>query len=39
VLNDSVNGISRVGGAQVICVGPSSLISGAGTCTSTVPFL
>jgi hypothetical protein len=39
VLNDSPNAISRVGGAQVVCVGPSNLISGAGSCTSTVPFL
>lgn len=39
VLNDSANGISRAAGAQVICVGPSNLISGAGTCSSTIPFL
>jgi hypothetical protein len=37
VLNDSANAISKVG--QVACVGPSNLISGAGACSSTVPFL
>jgi hypothetical protein len=39
VLNDSTNSISRVVGAQVISVGPSNLVSGAGTFTSTIPFL
>jgi hypothetical protein len=39
VLNDSTNGISRVGGAQVVCIGPSNVVSGAGTCSSSVPFL
>jgi hypothetical protein len=39
VLNDSANGISSVGGAQVICVGPSNLISGAGSCSSSLLFL
>jgi hypothetical protein len=38
VLNDSANAISRVAGAQVISVGPSNLISGAGTVTSTLIF-
>ena len=38
VLNDSSNSISRVGGAQVISVGPSNLISGAGSFTSTILF-
>jgi hypothetical protein len=38
VLNDSVNAISRVAGAQVICVGPSNLISGGGTCSSSALF-
>src|SRR5215208_690533 len=39
VLNDSANGISRAAGAQVICVGPSNLIAGAGTCSSSLLFL
>ena len=38
VLNDSSNSISRVGGAQVISVGPSNLKSGAGSFTSTILF-
>ena len=38
VLNDSTNAISRVGGAQVISVGPSNLLSGAGSFTSTILF-
>ena len=38
VLNDSTNAISRIAGATVICVGPSNLISGAGTCSTTTLF-
>jgi hypothetical protein len=38
VLNDSPNGISRVAGAQVISVGPSNLVTGAGTFTSMSAF-
>jgi hypothetical protein len=38
VLNDSPNGISRVAGALVISVGPSSLVTGTGTFTSVQAF-
>ena len=37
-LNDSVNGIVRAVGAQVLCVGPSNLVSGAGTCSGNILF-
>jgi hypothetical protein len=38
VLNDSTNSISRAVGASVICVGPSNLIGGAGTCSAPLAF-
>ena len=38
VLNDSVNAVSRAVGAQVFCVGPSNLVSGAGSCSGTTLF-
>ena len=38
ILNDSVNAISRIAGAQVISVGPSNLLEGAGSFTSTTLF-
>ena len=38
ILNDSPTGISRVAGAQVISVGPSNLVTGAGTFTAILPF-
>jgi hypothetical protein len=38
VINDSPVGIARVAGAQVISVGPSNLVTGAGTFTLTLPF-
>jgi streptogramin lyase len=38
VINDSPVGIARVAGAQVISVGPSNLVTGAGSFTLTLPF-
>jgi hypothetical protein len=38
VINDSPVGIARAPGAQVISVGPSNLVTGAGTFTLTLPF-
>ena len=39
VLNDSPVGIFNPGGGQVISVGPSNLVTGAGAFTATIPFL
>jgi hypothetical protein len=38
VLNDSPTAISKLAGGQVISVGPSNLVSGAGTFSATIPF-
>jgi hypothetical protein len=38
ILNDSSIGISRVAGAQVISVGTSNLVTGAGTFSSSQAF-
>jgi hypothetical protein len=37
VLNDSTSGISKAVGAQVVCIGPSNVIS-SGTCSSPLAF-
>jgi hypothetical protein len=38
VLNNSPTGISKLAGGQVISVGPSNLVTGAGTFSSTINF-
>jgi hypothetical protein len=38
VLNNTATSISKLNGGQAICVGPSNLIAGGGTCDSTITF-
>jgi hypothetical protein len=38
VLNNTTTSISKLSGGQAVCVGPSNLIVGSGTCDSSITF-